>query len=418
MPKANAAVISGIGVYNDLGVDRQALILALSEGRQANRRPFFADDEEAIPLGLGFNPAQIAMPALGKPRRGQAPGDAQNAAELLQRVIGEGLADAGLEPAVLAEPGVQFYLGGQGVQPDIMRFFGYLRRNDEEDLLFNPAIRHLHSSHYSEEHLARLLVRHYGLAVPPLSLNSASCSSMSALYVASRAIASGSAELAVVASWQQVSLYNLLFMGGLNALAKTVYQPFAAGTEGVMLGAGMSVVILESAARLKARGGRGRMRIDGFAMSQNSGSARGGQAFAPDFRLIARTIGEALEQAEVAPEQVGCVFAHGNGIRGNDQAELMAIRKVWGDNGVPTVSYKAQLGYQVSASGLTDLAIAADALEQRRLLAFRASVPLDAGAGVHLHANSDPLAIDSEKLVKIGLGIEGSIAACSLARIA
>ena len=93
------------------------------------------------------------------------------------------------------------------------------------------------------------------------------------------------------------------------------------------------------------------------------------------------------------------------------------MRKLWGDNTVPTVSYKAQLGYQVAASGLTDLAIAADALQQRRLLAFKALAPLDA-AGVHLHADAEPLPLTSDKLVKLGLGIEGSMAACTLTRLA
>ena len=72
-------------------------------------------------------------------------------------------------------------------------------------------------------------------------------------------------------------------------------------------------------------------------------------------------------------------------------------------------------GAQLVASA--DLAIAADALRERRLLAFKALAPLDA-AGVHLHADAAPLTLHSDKLVKLGLGIEGSMAACTLTRLA
>ncbi|MGL4316691.1 MAG: beta-ketoacyl synthase N-terminal-like domain-containing protein, partial [Pseudomonas sp.] len=283
---------------------------------------------------------------------------------------------------------------------------------------FNPGIRQMHSDSYSEERLGRLLMQRLGLARPPLALTTASCSSLTALYLASKAIESGDTDIAVVASWQQVSQYNLMFMGGVNALARSVAQPFSANTEGVLLGGGVAVAILESAAHLQARKAQGQLRVAGFAMRQGGGTSRGGQSFAPDFRSIAKTIEESLEQAGLAAGEVGCVFMHGNGIRGSDQAEMMAVRKVWGDNGIPVVSYKAQLGYQVAASGLTDLAILTDAMQQQRLLAFKSQAPLDISSGVRLHADSEPLPLTSDNVLKLGLGIEGSIAACTLTRLA
>jgi 3-oxoacyl-(acyl-carrier-protein) synthase len=417
MADAGRALISGLGVFNALGHDAAALCAALAEQRLGPRSGFFASERAAQGNGLPFNPQQVAMPALPQTRRNPAGCDAETGCALIEKVLDEALAQAGLSRADLHGRRVQFYIGGQGVQPEVMKFTAYLQRNDAEDLFFNPGIRKMHSDSYAEERLGRLLMQRVGLALPPLALSTASCSSMSALFLACRAIESGRADLVVVASWQQVSQYNLMFMGGVNALARSLMQPFSAATEGVLLGGGAALAILESEAHLQARQGRGLLRIDGFATCQGGGSGRGGQSFAPDFRTLARTVEESLEQAGIAAADVGCVFMHGNGIRGSDQAELLAVRKLWGDNTVPTVSYKAQLGYQVAASGLTDLAIAADALQQRRLLAFKAVAPLDA-AGVHLHADAEPLPLSSDKLVKLGLGIEGSMAACTLTRLA
>jgi 3-oxoacyl-(acyl-carrier-protein) synthase len=412
MPELRA-VISGVGACNGLGLDTAAMIAALAEQRRAEYRPFFKDEDEAARFGIPFNPQQVALPPLVKGRRSDAP----TAKLLLQRVIDEALSHAGLEPASLSGARVQLYIGGQGVQPQAMSFTGYIQRNDREDLQFNKAIKQIHSDSYSEDRLAHLLMQHYQLARPPLALSAASCSSLSALYLASKAIQHGRVDIAVVASWQQVTLYNLMFMGGLNALARSQAQPFSASSEGVMLGGGVAATVLESPQHLAARGGSGRLRIEGFAMCQSGGTPRGGQAFSPDFRAIARTIGESLTQANTSAEQVGCVFMHGNGIRGSDQAESMAVRKLWGDNGIPSVSYKSQLGYQAGTSGLTDLAILADAMQQQRLLAFHSQAPLDQN-GIHLHADTQPLPLASDKVVKLALGIEGSVAACTLARIA
>ncbi len=414
MPKPRAAVISGVGACNGLGLDAPAMIAALGEQRPANYQPYFEDEPAAARMGMPFNPLQVAIPPLVKGRRSDAP----TAAVLLQRVIDEALAHAGLGRESLAGQRVQVYIGGQGVQPEVVQFTGYIQRNDREDLQFNPQIKQMNSDGCAEDQLARLLMQHYRLAVPPLALSTASCSSLSALYLASKAIESGSTDIAVVATWQQVTLYNIMFMGGLNALARSTMQPFSASTEGVMLGGGVAACVLESPAHLAARGGKGRLRIDGFAMCQSGGSGRGGQSFSPDFRSISRTIEESLAQAEIGAEQVGCVFLHGNGMRSSDQAELLAVRKVWGDYATPVVSYKAQIGYQIAASGLTDLAILADAMQQQRLLAFRSSAPLDSTAGVQLHADAPPLPLVSDKVVKLALGIEGSVAACTLARMA
>jgi 3-oxoacyl-(acyl-carrier-protein) synthase len=414
MLKRRAAVISGLGACNGLGLDAPAMNAALGEQRIAEYRPFFADDGDAARHGMPFNPLQVPMPLLAKGRTSAA----GTAAVLLQRVIDEALVHAGLRRESLASSRVRMYIGGQGVQPDAIEFAAYLSRNDREDVLFNPSIKQMHSENYSEDRLAQLLMLHYALVLPPLSLATASCSSLSALYLASKAIESGSVDIAVVASWQQVTLFNMMFMGGMNALARSVAQPFSATSEGVMLGGGVAATILESPDHLARRNGSGRLRIEGFAMCQSGGSSRGGQSFSPDFRSISRTISESLERAQTSADQIGCIFMHGNGIRGSDQAELMAVRKVWGEHGIPAVSYKAQLGYQVAASGLTDLAILADAMQQQRLLAFRTQAPLDTAAGVQLHADAAPTPLLSDKAVKLGLGLEGSVAACTLARMA
>jgi 3-oxoacyl-(acyl-carrier-protein) synthase len=86
----------------------------------------------------------------------------------------------------------------------------------------------------------------------------------------------------------------------------------------------------------------------------------------------------------------------------------MALQKVWGKCGVPVVSYKGQVGYMESCCGLLDLMLAADALQQRRLLALTTRYPINDSLQIHVHADSPPLALKRQHILKSGIGLDGS----------
>lgn len=413
MPNDGRAIhISGFGVYSGLGQTYPGLIRALEQGAVAEATPFFGDDREAVAASLPFNPPYIDVPMAEAPRHRRRLNSAGRTLARLCGVIDEALAQAGLEAEHLAGQRVRVYLGGPGVHPEIARFIGYLTRDDPEDLAFYPGIREQHADNYRQEPVSRELVRRYRLSRPPVSLYTASCASLSALYLAANAIGSDQADLAVVASWQPVHLTELFFLGGLNALSPTGSQPFSQSGDGVLPGAAAAALVLESEAHLKQRKARGLARLEAVTTCQSS-SARGGSPFAPDFRTIANTMTDAIRQAGLTEAQVDCVFPHGNGLRSSDKAEAMSIQKVWGEREVPVVSYKSQLGYLLAASGLVDLAILVDSLNKRRLLGFSASTPLESSYGLDFHTGSQPRPLGGGgRGLKVGLGIDGSVVAC------
>ena len=61
----------------------------------------------------------------------------------------------------------------------------------------------------------------------------------------------------------------------------------------------------------------------------------------------------ALNDAEINPEEVGCVNAHGTSIRVNDRIETMAIKGGLGDHAqqVPVSSIKSMMGHLIAAAG-------------------------------------------------------------------
>jgi 3-oxoacyl-[acyl-carrier-protein] synthase II len=59
----------------------------------------------------------------------------------------------------------------------------------------------------------------------------------------------------------------------------------------------------------------------------------------------------ALRKAEMDPNDIGYVNAHGTGTPQNDRAEALALRRVFGDGGVLVSSTKSLVGHTMAAAG-------------------------------------------------------------------
>lgn len=410
MAEAHGAVITGAGITCGLGNSAGEIAACLQQGRFAASRPFFAQEAAAM-VTLGFNPDYVPLPgdARLETRRRESPGARMS--RLLEDVIAAAIHEAGIEASVLGQRDVQVYAGAAAPHADVINCMAYLRRNDAVDLKVQPGIRELHSRQHSQEDFARALMSRYRLSRPPHCVFTASCSSMSALYLASQAIESKRISLALVLCWQEITLFDLLFLQGIGGLSRQLAQPFAENSDGVLPAACIGALVLQQPGR-HCRG----IHIAGFAAAQNAGSARMSTVFAPDFRNIAGVMSAALRKANVTTRQIRCIFAHGNGIRGCDNAESLAVRKVWAECCAPLVSYKSQIGYSLGSSALLDLALIADAFRRQRILAASSRVALNSPPGLHLHADCEPLKFDQGSIMKIALGMDGSILVAILAR--
>ncbi|WP_058911405.1 beta-ketoacyl synthase N-terminal-like domain-containing protein [Entomohabitans teleogrylli] len=389
---------SGWAVASGYAPDFPALIAGLESGKLACGSPWFSDDAWQT-MRLKVNPHVVAD---ARPR--PAPFDR------LRKVIDRALAMASLPATALAGQRVRVYVTGSGVRPDIGDFLGYQDRNDSEDLLFFPQIKRLHADSYGQDLLADALLRRYRLSWPPVALYSASNSSLSALHLARTTLAAGQADLALVLGWNEMLLQDILFLGGQDMLGDGQSQPFSAADSSVLPASGAVALVLESARHARQRGLTPRLVLHPSVCCQSGG----GSAFTADFRSIAQTLEQALRAASLAPDDISAVLPHGNGIIASDKAEAMAIKKIWGRQGIPVVSYKGQIGYISTCSGVQDLMIAADALLQRRLLALTSRSQPDASLDIRLHADAAPLPLDRPHLLKYGAGLDGSVIALAI----
>jgi len=135
-------------------------------------------------------------------------------------------------------------------------------------------------------------------------------------------------------------------------------RPFDAKREGFVFSEGAACLVLESMEHARSRNARIYAEVGGFASSND-----GYHVAAPDPSAAGpmRTMAWALEDAEIEPEHVDYINAHGSSTPANDAVETLAIKKLFGDRSaeIPISSTKSMLGHAMGASGAIEAAVCA-----------------------------------------------------------
>jgi beta-ketoacyl-acyl-carrier-protein synthase II len=160
----------------------------------------------------------------------------------------------------------------------------------------------------------------------------------------------------MIRSWESV---RVLASG--NGDPSRACRPFSADREGMVLGEGAGVLVLEEAERARKRGATVYAELAGYGLTSDAGHITQPSVAGP-----ARAIRMALDEARVNPEEVDYVNAHGTGTRLNDAIETQVIKEVFGDHArrVAISSTKSMHGHVMGATGAVELAAAVMAIER------------------------------------------------------
>jgi len=133
-------------------------------------------------------------------------------------------------------------------------------------------------------------------------------------------------------------------------------RPFDAKRNGFVISEGAGLLVVEELEHAKARGARIYCEIVGFGTTNNAYHMTD---LPPAGDAKAKCIRIALEDANVKPEEIDYINAHGSSTRQNDVFETNAYKMVFGDYAykVPISSLKSMIGHPLAGANGIELAI-------------------------------------------------------------
>jgi polyketide synthase 5 len=262
---------------------------------------------------------------------------------LLLETSWEALEHGGINPATLTDSATGVFMG--------LTHFDYQLVNAESDEMEGP-----YGFEGSTLAMASGRIAHsLGLRGPALTIDTTDSSSLVAVHVGCRSLADGESDL-VLAGGAYVMLEPRKFIaesarGRLSPTGRC--HSFDAAADGYVCGEAIAVVLLKRLPDALRDGDRILAVVRGTAANQDGNSA---DISTPSAAAQTAVYRAALEAADVDPNSVSMVEAHGPGAPAADPLEFTSLSEVYGKDGPCAVtSVKTNFGHAQSASGALGL---------------------------------------------------------------
>lgn len=341
-------VVTGVGVVSAFGQGFAALSEGLSAGRSA-LQPLRAFEAEGLPIGLSGEVEGVAD-IEGFP-------DDRKAALAVAAALEAG-ADRDLSGA-----GVWLGTGLSSVTPRELHEDAYPHlvdgHLDRDAIEADRATGRVAPDRHLPERVTAEVARRLGCEGPQQTSFSACAAGALAIANGAHAIRRGEVDVAVCGGHDSmIHPLGVLSFIVLGALSPDRCHPFDRHRAGFVIGEGAAVLVLESAARARARGARILARVLGAGSSVDAHNVT---APHPKGDGAALSMRRALLDAGLS--SVGHVNTHGTGTPLGDAVEARAIGRVLGDE-VPVSSIKGAIGHCIAAAGAVEAAACVGALSR------------------------------------------------------
>ncbi|XXX80509.1 beta-ketoacyl-[acyl-carrier-protein] synthase family protein [Sorangium sp. So ce134] len=260
---------------------------------------------------------------------------------------------------------------------------------------------------------AALIAMRYGLMGPSYNLASACATGTHSIATSALMIEAGEADVMVAGGAEAATRLNTVAgFGNAKALARAIggdptraSRPFDRRRQGFVMGEGAGALVLEEEQHARARGAKPLAYVAGFGMTTDAEHLTRPHSAG---RGLALSLERALARAGVAPEAVGYINPHATSTPQGDAAEVLALRRVFGERlaRIPISATKSMIGHLLGGAGAVEtIAVvcslrdqllhpsinvdeldpdcALDIVRERRSVDLRHAVKCSAGFGGH-----------------------------------
>jgi minimal PKS ketosynthase (KS/KS alpha) len=359
--------ITGIGVVAPGGITRESFWDQITSGRTGTRRISAFDASgfrSQIAAEADFDPLAAGLSEHEKRRQDRYIQFATAAAI-------EAADDSGLDLEAVDRDRMGVALGS-AVGGTIALEDGYVAVSDHgKEWLVDPdytlpfAYEGLIPSSLASE-----VALKFGAHGPAVVISTGCTSGIDALGYGHQMIQDGEADIMIAgAAESPISPISMACFDPIKATSQRnddpahASRPFDRDRDGFVMGEGCAILILEEFETALARGAHIYSEIVGYGTRGNAFHMTG---LRPDASEMAEAILDAMRQADVKPEDIDYVNAHGSGTKQNDRHETMAYKKTLGEHAykVPISSIKSMIGHSLGAIGAVEMAACALAIDR------------------------------------------------------
>jgi 3-oxoacyl-[acyl-carrier-protein] synthase II len=263
------------------------------------------------------------------------------ASQFLIHAAAEAMQQAGLGQSISSGPGLGVVIGSA------LGGIGEAER-------FQSQPRNLHAlSGATFDGPPRRLAQWLGATGPVLSLSTACASGATSLGIGADLLHSGAATAVIAGGVDILCRFVMHGFNRLRSLTRDEVRPFDRRRNGLLLGEGAGLVVLEREPAACQRGAERLGYLCGYASC-----ADGSHITAPDDKGngLEHAVRLAMRNAGVDREQIDFISAHGTGTLANDRVETRVFKRVLGPRAyaIPVNSIKAHMGHTMGAAAILE----------------------------------------------------------------
>jgi 3-oxoacyl-[acyl-carrier-protein] synthase II len=334
------AVVTGVGVISSIGIGKEAFINGLRNGLSGIKPITYFDASEyrvgKAAIADDFTKKEYRM------RNGGIETEISNVFALY--AAQEAFTDAGLQMGKLdsARLGVSLATSLGGIQSKD-RFLTNFHNRGYQD---NDPYLVLETCSTT----AGVVSKEFGCEGPTMTISTACAAGTNSIGYALDLIRSGECDRVIAGGADPFSRLSFSGFNSLLSITSTQIRPFDENRDGIDLGEGAAIVIIEELDTAIARGAKIYAEVLGYGISNDAYHAT-----APDPKAggAIRAMEECLKDAGLNKEQINYINAHGTGTKFNDAMELLAIKTVFGERAkeIPISSSKSMFGHTLGCAG-------------------------------------------------------------------